>query len=142
VRSLEHNKTSSSYLALIVYSCGAASYILAPRGLRPGHTILSSDFAKPKLGYRMLLANIPFNIKIHNIENRPRCGGCFIRSAGNWAKILEKSNFSALIMFKNGQKKKLSLECAASIGVVSNLKHNKSTIKTKAGDSRKRGRRP
>jgi len=80
---LETNKTGSAYLALIVYSCGIASYILAPKGLRPGHIILNSDVNKPKLGYRMLLAHIPFNVKIHNVENHPRGGGAFARAAGN-----------------------------------------------------------
>lgn len=144
VHSLEVSKINSSYLALVVYSCGVASYIIAPRGLRPGNFILNSDSAHPhpSLGFRLLLKNIPLNTKLHNIESFPRSGGKFSRAAGSWAKIIEKTESHALLAFRNGKRRRFSLNCAASIGMVSNLQHKKFITKSKAGDSRRMGIRP
>jgi large subunit ribosomal protein L2 len=78
------------------------------------------------LGCSLTLKYIPLNIKIYNIESYPCSGGKFIRSPGNWAKILEKNNKRAIIVFKNGKKKSFSLYCCATIGRVSNLQSKKS----------------
>jgi large subunit ribosomal protein L2 len=83
VRSLEKHRSNSFYLASVFYSCGISAYIIAPEHLKPGHFIMAGAGAPPSLGSTLFLKNIPFNIKIHNIESSPRSGGKYIRSAGN-----------------------------------------------------------
>lgn len=142
VRSLEKHKNHSFYIASIFYFCGINSYIIAPENLKPGDLVAAGDFALPSIGSTLLLKDIPFNIKIHNIESFPCSGGKFIRSAGNWAKILEKRDTEVIVLFKNGIKKSFSLHCSATIGRVSNLQHKKANIMFKAGTNRLRGVRP
>lgn len=142
IRSLERSKNHSAYIALVIYACGVASYIIAPKYLRPGHIIMNSDTAVVTLGSRTLLKNIPLNTKIHNIESYPGSGGKFSRSAGSWSKISEKNDKMALISFGGARNKWLNLNCAASIGIVSNLRHKSRNTKQKAGDSRRANKRP
>jgi large subunit ribosomal protein L2 len=87
---LEYHRGVRSYVAAVVYTCGVASYILAPQGLRPGNVIMSGPLSKPALGCSLLLKDMPFNIKIHNIESLPRSGGKYARSAGTWARVVER----------------------------------------------------
>lgn len=119
-----------------------ASYILAPQGIRPGHVVSSGPFSPVSLGCCLLLKNIPFNTKIHNIESYPMSGGKYARSAGNWATVVERGQDWVMILFHNGKKKKLSSLCSATIGRASNIFYRKRSILFKAGDSRLRGIRP
>lgn len=142
VRSLEKHKLHNCYIAAIYYSCGINSYVIAPENLRPGHVIISNENGSPYLGCSLLLKFMPLNIKIHNIESYPLSGGKFIRSPGNWAKILEKNNKKAILVFKNGKKKIFSLNCCATVGRVSNLQSKKAWIAFKAGTRRNQNIRP
>ena len=142
VRSLEKHKLHDCYIASIYYICGVNGYIIAPENLRPGHLVISGETGLANLGCTLLLKNIPLNIKIHNIESYPRSGGKFIRSPGNWAKILEKNDKEVILIFKNGEKKIFSLNCCATIGRVSNLQSKKSWVAFKAGTRRAQNIRP
>jgi len=142
VRSLEYHKGVRSYVAAIVYTCGVASYILAPQGLRPGHTVMAGPLSVPSLGSSLLLKDIPFNLKIHNIESFLRSGGKYARAAGAWARVVERGQNSATIVFKNGKRKQLSSFCSATIGKTSNIFYRKRRVMSKAGANRLRGVRP
>lgn len=142
VRSLEKHKLHNCYVASVYYPCGVNCYIIAAQNLRIGHIIFSGEDGPIKIGSTFLLKNIPLNIKIFNIESFPHSGGKFIRSPGNWAKILEKNNNGAIVIFKNGKKRKFSLDCCATIGRVSNLQSKKNLIAHKAGELRNRNIRP
>jgi large subunit ribosomal protein L2 len=87
------------------------------------------------------LRNLPLRLKIHNLEGHPLGGAKYCRSAGNWAMVISKTNLSAVVMFANGKKKNLSLDCLGTIGVVSNASFS-SIKRNKAGYSRLKGIRP
>lgn len=142
VRSLEKHKLHNCYIASIYFPCGVVCYNIAAEYLRPGHIVFSGNSGLIKIGSTFLLQHIPLNIKIFNIESFPRSGGKFIRSPGNWAKILEKNKNNAIVIFKNGKKRKFSLNCSATIGRVSNLQSKKNLIVFNAGFNRRRGIRP
>lgn len=142
VRSLEKHKLHNFYIASIYYPCGVSCYIIAAQNLRIGHSVFSGEVGLIKIGSTFLLKNIPLNIKIFNIESFPYSGGKFIRSPGNWAKILEKNNNNAIVIFKNGNRRTFSLNCCATIGCVSNLQSKKNLIARKAGELRNRNVRP
>jgi large subunit ribosomal protein L2 len=66
---------------LISYPFGVVQYITAPVGLKPG-SILSNGLDNYTLGSCLFIKDIPFNIKIYNIEASPNSGASFVRSAG------------------------------------------------------------
>ena len=68
VLRLEYDPNRSAFIALCEYEDGERRYILAPVGLNPGDTIVSSATADIKAGNTLPLANIPVGTVIHNIE--------------------------------------------------------------------------
>lgn len=142
VLNLERNFNNSANIALVVYPTGILSYLLAPIGLKPGQKVLAGHHLSPKPGYHTVLKHIPLNYKIHNIEAFPGSGGKYIRSAGTWAKIIEKNPLFALVLLSSGKKKIFNINCSATFGRLSNLNYIKKKKKRKAGDSRKLNIRP
>jgi large subunit ribosomal protein L2 len=142
VFNLEFSHNHSAHLALLVYPIGLISYIIAPSKIKIGDKLTSGEIVPIQLGNNTFLKNIPLNIKIHNIETFPKSGGKLVRAAGAWAKITEKNNKVATLLFKNGKTTKLSIFCTASIGEVSNHKHKVFKVFKKAGDKRAINFRP
>ena len=64
VLGIEYDPNRSANIALIKYTDGTLSYILAPKGLKDGDKVVSSDTADIKPGNCLKLENIP-------VENRP-----------------------------------------------------------------------
>jgi len=87
----------------------------------------------------MVLANIAIGTHIHNIENIPKTGGCFIRAGGSSGQLLRRDDKYAFIKLQSGEIRKITSNCLASIGTVF-LKPPKQ--KTKAGINRCQGKRP
>ena len=88
VATIEYDPNRTANIALIVYSNGVKSYILAPKGLEVGMTVVSGPEADIKVGNALPLANIPVGTLIHNIELKPGKGGQLVRSAGASAQVL------------------------------------------------------
>ncbi|MEJ7149332.1 50S ribosomal protein L2, partial [Staphylococcus warneri] len=86
--TIEYDPNRTANIALIVYSNGVKSYILAPKGLEVGMTVVSGPEADIKVGNALPLANIPVGTLIHNIELKPGKGGQLVRSAGASAQVL------------------------------------------------------
>ena len=74
VLRLEYDPNRSAFIALCEYEDGERRYILAPVGLNPGDTVVSSANADIKAGNTLPLANIPVGTVIHNIELYPGKG--------------------------------------------------------------------
>src|SRR5437868_8394243 len=85
VIGIEYDPNRSARIALIKYSDGEMSYILAPNGLRVGSTVISGDDIAPELGNALPLRAIPLGANIHNIELTPGRGGQIAGSAGQQA---------------------------------------------------------
>src|SRR5438093_13134686 len=75
VIGIEYDPNRSARIALIKYSDGEMSYILAPEGLRVGSTVAAGDDVAPNVGNALPLRAIPLGTNIHNIELSSGRGG-------------------------------------------------------------------
>ena len=141
VQRIEYDPNRSAFIALVKYEDGELRYILAPVGLNPGDTVVSSANADIKAGNTLPLANIPVGTVIHNIELYPGKGAQLVRSAGVAAQLMAKEGGMATVRLPSGEMRKVRLECVATIGQVGNIDHANVHI-GKAGRKRHMGVRP
>ena len=141
VATIEYDPNRSANIALINYVDGEKRYILAPKGLEVGMTVVSGETVDIKVGNTLPLANIPEGTLVHNIELKPGKGGQLIRSAGVSAQILGKEDKYVLIRLASGEVRKILGVCRATVGVVGNEDHGLVSL-GKAGRNRWKGVRP
>lgn len=141
VATIEYDPNRSANIALIHYADGAKAYILAPKGLEVGQTIVSGPDADIKAGNALPLANIPMGTTIHNIELKPGKGGQLVRSAGTSAQVLGREDKYVIVRLQSGEVRLILATCRATIGQVGNEQHELVNI-GKAGRSRWLGKRP
>ena len=141
VATIEYDPNRTANIALIVYSNGVKSYILAPKGLEVGMTVVSGPEADIKVGNALPLANIPVGTLIHNIELKPGKGGQLVRSAGASAQVLGSEGKYTLVRLQSGEVRMILSTCRATIGVVGNEQQSLINL-GKAGRTRHMGIRP
>ncbi|HBT51107.1 50S ribosomal protein L2 [Petrotoga olearia] len=141
VASIEYDPNRSARIALLVYADGEKRYILAPKGLKVGETVMSGANAEIKVGNCLPLENIPLGTLVHNIEFEPGRGGKIAKSAGTYAQLMAKEGKYALLKMPSTELRRVRLSCMATIGVVSNEDHS-NEVYGKAGKTRWLGRRP
>ena len=141
VQRIEYDPNRSAFIALLKYKDGELRYILAPVGLKPGDTVLSSAAADIKPGNCLPIANIPVGTVIHNIELQPGSGAQLVRSAGVAAQLLAKEETLAQVRLPSGEVRYVRMNCTACIGQVGNIDHGNIHI-GKAGRTRHMGIRP
>ena len=143
VVGIEYDPNRTAHIALVQYTDGVKRYIIAPIGLNVGDTIqsASANAVDPKIGNNMPLKFIPTGLAIHCIELSVGRGGQMCRSAGNYARLLNKEGAYATIMLPSGEQRMVSIECRATIGEVGNP-DMQNVRWGKAGRMRYLGRRP
>ncbi len=141
VKSLEYDPNRSAHIALIEYTDGVKSYIIAPVGLKVGDKVVSGPAADIKPGNALPLVNIPVGTFVHNVELYPGKGAQLARSAGNMAQLMAKENGLALLRLPSGELRNVPESCMATIGQVGNIDHENVKI-GKAGRKRNMGWRP
>ncbi|MFH1894668.1 MAG: 50S ribosomal protein L2 [Patescibacteria group bacterium] len=141
VVAIEYDPYRTSFIILVEYKDGDKRYVLAPKGIKVGDEIICSDSAELKLGNRAKLKHIPIGNEVFNIEIEPGRGGKLIRGAGTAAKVIAQEPPFVHLKMPSGESRKISQECFATLGVVSNEKHI-FEILGKAGRTRKKGIRP
>jgi len=141
VATIEYDPNRSANIALIHYADGEKRYILAPKGLEVGMTVISGFEVDIKVGNALPLSSIPVGTVIHNIEMKPGKGGQLIRSAGTSAQVLGKEGKYVLVRLNSGEVRMILATCRASIGQVGNEQHELINI-GKAGRTRWLGKRP
>ena len=141
VKAIEYDPNRTANIALLHYTDGIKTYILAPKGLNVGDVVESGANADIKPGNALPLKNIPTGTSIHNIELRPGKGGQLVRSAGTSAQVLGSDGKYTLVKLQSGEVRKILSVCRATIGVVGNEQHSLIQL-GKAGRSRWLGRRP
>jgi large subunit ribosomal protein L2 len=122
IKSIEYDPNRTAFISLVVYANGSKAYIIAPKDIKVGDEIISSDKTDIKNGNAMLIKNIPEGIFIHNVELYPSNGGQLARSAGTSVQVLgkdETGNFT-LVKLSSGEVRKIPNDCRATIGIVSN----------------------
>lgn len=141
VAAIEYDPNRTANIALINYKDGEKRYIIAPKGIKVGETIISSATADIKVGNALPLMSIPVGTVIHNIELRPGKGGELSRSAGTSAQILGREEKYVLLRLSSSETRLVLGTCLATIGTVGN--EDSSLVKIgKAGCKRHMGVRP
>lgn len=141
VTSIEYDPNRNSRIALVRYQDGEKRYILQPRGLQVGDTIVSDLQAPILVGNALPLRNIPLGAQIHNVEFQPGSGGQLARAAGSSVEILAKEGNFVTLRLPSKEIRLVSKNCWATIGQVGNHEAYILTI-GKAGRNRWLGKRP
>jgi len=143
VETIEYDPNRSANIALVRYEDGEKRYILAPRGLKRGQSILSSD--KPQgefpVGLAVPLKLMPPATRVHCIEMQPGKGAQVARGAGTGAQLVGIEGDRATLKMPSGEIRMLHSNCRAVVGQVGNIEHESQVI-GKAGRNRWKGRRP
>ncbi|MEY3608799.1 MAG: hypothetical protein RLZZ447_1587, partial [Verrucomicrobiota bacterium] len=144
VQSLEYDPNRSANLALIAYTDGVKAYILAPKGLKVGDTIVTSNKATTNdytVGNNFPLEIIPPSTRLHCVELVPGRGAQIARSAGASLELVAIEDGQATLKMPSGELRYVNAKCRATIGEVGNGDHNQQSL-GKAGRSRWLGIRP
>jgi large subunit ribosomal protein L2 len=141
VERLEYDPNRSAHLALLCYADGERRYIIAPKGIEAGASLLSGSEAPIKSGNCLPIRNIPVGTTIHCIEMLPGKGAQIARSAGTSVQLLAREGTYAQLRLRSGEIRRVHIECRATIGEVGNGEHSLRQI-GKAGANRWRGIRP
>jgi large subunit ribosomal protein L2 len=141
VDSIQYDPNRSCFIALLKYADGEKRYILAPKGVEAGQTLISGTGIAPEIGNALPLSEIPLGTTIHNIEIHPGKGGQIARSAGTAAQLLNRDGKYATVKMVSGETRQILVTCYATVGQVSNPDHM-NEVKGKAGANRWIGRRP
>ena len=141
VLGIEYDPNRSANIALIKYTDGTLSYILAPKGLKDGDKVISADSADIKPGNCLKLENIPVGTLVHNVEINPNQGGKLVRAAGQSAQLMAKEGKYAHLRLPSGEMRLVLACCKATIGVIGNEEHENIKL-GKAGKTRHLGIRP
>jgi large subunit ribosomal protein L2 len=119
VERIEYDPNRTAHIALLCYADGERRYIIAPRGVEVGASLLSGSESPIRVGNTLPIRNIPVGSTIHCIELQVGKGAQIARSAV----------------------RKIHVDCRATIGEVSNTEHSLRQL-GKAGVKRHMGIRP
>jgi len=141
VKGIEYDPNRNANIALLVYADGEKRYIIAPKDLNVGMSVVSGEKTDIKVGNACELRNMPEGTVVHNIELKPGKGGQLARAAGASAQILAVEDKYVTIRLASTEMRKVLGNCRATIGVVGNEDY--SLINWgKAGRNRWKGIRP
>ena len=141
VSAIEYDPNRNANIALLYYADGEKRYILAPKGLEVGNTVISGVKADIKVGNAMELRNMPEGTVVHNVELKPGKGGQLARAAGVSAQILAIEDKYVTLRLASGEMRKVLGVCRATVGVVGNEDYSLINL-GRAGRTRWMGIRP
>lgn len=149
VKEIIKDPNRTGKIALIAYSNGLLSYILAPEKLSVGDVIVSGDLKRweplgiQRLGSVLELSEGSAGEQLCNVELIAGKGGQLARSAGTFVEFvkIDPEKGEVTVKLTSGQLRILKATCRATVGVISNVQHEDRII-GKAGVSRWLGRRP
>ena len=141
VAAIEYDPNRNARIALIHYKDGEKRYILQPKNLNVGDTIVAGSGSSLSIGNTLPLAELPLGTSVHNIELIPNRGGQIVRAGGTYAKILAKEGDYVTLLLPSKEIRLIRKECLATIGEVSN--NDAFLVQSgKAGRTRWLGKRP
>ncbi|MCH7873971.1 MAG: 50S ribosomal protein L2 [Gemmatimonadetes bacterium] len=141
ISEIEYDPNRTARIALLTYADGEKRYILHPRGLVVGDTVVAGPGSDIRDGNALPLAEIPLGTTVHCIELKPGKGGQLCRSAGTGAQVMAKEGAYVTLKLRSSEVRMVRSDCTATIGQVGNVEHE--LIRTgKAGRNRWLGRRP
>ena len=141
VQSVEYDPNRSGFIGLVAYRDGERRYVLLPKSVKVGGTIIAGLTVSVEAGNALPLKKIPVGTFIYNIELKPKGGAKAARAAGIFAQVIGNDGGYTQIKMPSTEIRRVHEECFAMIGQVSNDEHwliNSG----KAGRSRWLGIRP
>jgi len=141
VREIEYDPNRSARIALIEYADGEKRYILHPKGLKVGDTVVSGPGADIRTGNALPLGEVPLGTSVHNVELKIAKGGQLCRSAGMAAQVVAKEGEYVTLRMPSTEMRMIHSRCLATVGEVGNAEHELVSW-GKAGKTRWMGHRP
>ncbi len=141
VERIEYDPNRTAHIALLLYADGERRYIVAPKGLSAGDTVISGRDVAIKSGNALPLRNIPVGTQVHAIELKAGKGAQLALAAGTSSQIVAREGSYATLRLRSGEMRKIHVECRATVGEVGREEHNLRKL-GKAGATRWRGVRP
>ena len=141
VAEIEYDPNRTARIALVVYADGEKRYILHPKGLSQGDTVVSGPGSDTRTGNALPLGEIPLGTNVHNIELKIGKGGQLCRTAGSSAQVVAKEGEYVTLRLRSTEMRLVHGRCLATIGEVGNAEHELLSV-GKAGKTRWLGRRP
>ncbi len=141
VAEIEYDPNRTARIALLVYADGEKRYILHPRGLAQGDTVISGPGQEPRTGNTIPLSEVPLGMNVHCIELKIGKGGQLARSAGSFAQVVAREGAYVTLRLRSSEMRLVHGRCLATLGEVGNAEHELISI-GKAGKTRWLGRRP
>ena len=143
VVGLYFDPNRSAHLALLQYADGEKRYIIAPRDIKAGDTLVSGEKVDILPGNAMMIKNIPSGTIVHCVENKVGMGATFGRSAGQAIVVqgIDPTGKFVQIKMPSGEIRLVPANAMATVGQVGN--EERVNIKLgKAGRKRNLGWRP
>jgi large subunit ribosomal protein L2 len=141
VERIEYDPNRTAHLALLVYRDGERRYIIAPKKLAVGDTVISGAEAPIHVGNCLPMMNIPIGTVLHCVELKAGKGAQLARSAGAYVQLLAREGRYVTLRLRSGEMRKVISDARAVIGSVGNDEHNL-RVYGKAGVIRRLGIRP
>ncbi len=141
VKEIEYDPNRTARIALVEYADGERRYIIHPRGLVVGDTVVSGSGSDIRTGNALPLHEIPLGTNVHCVELRRGRGGQIARSAGCSLEVVAKEGEYVTLRMASTEVRRIHGMCMATIGEVGNAEHELISH-GKAGKSRWLGRRP
>ena len=141
IEAVQYDPLRTGFLALVVYKDGERRYIVAPKGMKAGDKVITSEKAPITKGNRLPLKKLPVGTFVYNVEIQPEGGAKIARSAGNFVELIANDLGYAFLKMPSSEVRKVPENCWATIGQVSNDQH-KLRKEGKAGRNRWKGIRP
>jgi large subunit ribosomal protein L2 len=141
VQHIEYDPNRSARIALVEYADGEKRYILHPKGLAVGDTVVSGKGSDVRTGNALPLREVPLGTAVHNVELKPGKGGQMARSAGTSLQVVAKEGDYVTLRMASTEMRMIHGDCLGTIGEVGNAEHELISW-GKAGKTRWMGRRP
>jgi large subunit ribosomal protein L2 len=140
VATIEYDPNRSARIALLVYADGDKRYILHPKGLAVGDTVVSGPGIDPRIGNAIPLGEVPLGETVHCLELKIGKGGQLARSAGAGVQVVAKEGEYVTVRLRSTEMRRVHAKCLATIGEVGNAEHELLSM-GKAGKNRWLGKR-
>lgn len=146
--NLNKDSNRTCFIALVKYSNGTYSYILAANLLKPGNFVFTT--LRPQLfsykyrhGCNIMLKYSHYTHIFFNLQINLNKGGQYARSGGTFCKIISVNwtKNTARIVLPTGLVRLISIFCTGTLGRASNINHSNQFL-VKAGFNRNKGVRP
>jgi large subunit ribosomal protein L2 len=141
VKEIQADPNRNAYIALVFYEDGKKSYILSPKDIKIGQSVVAGFRIPIEVGNALPLWHIPLGTIVHNVEFRPGSGGQIARAAGTGVQLVAREHGFASLRLPSGEVRVVPQICWATIGYVGNMDVKNKKL-GKAGKIRWLGWRP